>query len=83
MLVPAILIASVLAPAAAPTAAETLERAEREFRAGGRARAHPDQARPHFRAALTLYQTLRRQGADNPGLCRCAPSSLRGVTDLD
>jgi hypothetical protein len=62
-------MASVLAPAAAP-AAETLERAERAFREGVQARAHPDQARPHFRAAVDLYQALRRQGVDNPGLCR-------------
>jgi len=72
MLVAAFLMSTALAPEAGTPAngATTLERAEREFHEGLAARAHPDQAMPHFRMAFVHYKALRRQGVNNTALYR-------------
>ena len=66
----------------APPDAAVLDWAETEFRAGVAARDRPDQARKHFRAALEHYETLRRQGILNPGLCRNQGNAALLADDL-
>jgi len=84
MLVAAFLIGTVLtAEVGIPLAeAETLQRAEKEFREGVRARERPGQARPHFQAAFADYEALRRHGANNPDLYRNQGNAAYLANDL-
>jgi hypothetical protein len=58
-----------LAPAE-QTVEDVVRRAEEEFAEGVRLRSSAEKARPHFRAAATYYEELRRRGANNPLLNR-------------
>jgi hypothetical protein len=75
MAIALLLIAPLLAAGAAasddaPAPVALLHRAEEAFSAGVRARARPEEARRHFRAALADYEALRRGGASSPDLYR-------------
>jgi hypothetical protein len=71
----ALLMASLLdagreASEHAPSPLALLERAEQEFAEGMNARAKPEEARRHFRAACDDYEALRQRGANNTCLYR-------------
>jgi tetratricopeptide (TPR) repeat protein len=62
-------VALAVGPDALLPDAALLERAEAAFRAGSKAREHPEQARVFFHAAADRYEALQRRGIENPGLC--------------
>jgi hypothetical protein len=64
------------------TTGDTLQRAEQQYQEGQHARAQPETARPHFRAAFAAYEELRHRGVHNADLYRNLGNAARRADDL-